>query len=391
MIRKELPVRYDKFIIKGDLDIRGLDLPKDNRLHIVTSTISITNCRFEGAVFFNDVIFKNEDDRDVNFRGSQFCSPAYFSRSSFCQGANFEKSQFDDNAEFRDTKFCSAVFTQAKFSKYANFRNVRFCNENNEEVIFDGANFIDYANFKDARFYANTSFNWAHFSDYANFNDAKFKGNAKFDNVTIKYGLFENTIFGGKNKLSMSGTNYEKLFVTWKNLYEPKYVLKFRNNGFLDIGEGDNHLSYSNLVYTQLIENFKKFGFFEDADGCYYYYRNRCREKLDPFYKGLDWVFMLSYGYGVKPLRPIGWSLFFLVLFGLIYAYFGNDIGFTGAISIFDGLNISSTLLLSGTKLIAAPNYATTGVLYWIFNFEKLLGSLFFGLFILSIGRTIIR
>ena len=258
LIKNGLPVRYDKCIIKGDLDIRNLDLPMQNRLRIVVSRISITNCQIEGIIYFNDAIFKDDHNRDLNFSRCQFCSPAYFSRSIFCQGVNFKSSQFDDKAEFRDAKFCSAVFTQAKFSKYANFRKVRFCNEDNNVVYFGGANFMDYANFKDARFYGNSEFNWVQFHDYANFNDAKFKGIAEFNNVTFKNGLFENTRFGGKEKLSMSKTSYEKLFMEWKNLYKPKYVLKFGNNGFLDIGKGDNQLSYSNLVYTQLIENFKK-------------------------------------------------------------------------------------------------------------------------------------
>jgi hypothetical protein len=250
---------------------------------------------------------------------------------------------------------------------------------------------MDYANFKDARFCSNASFNWANFSDYANFNDAKFEGYAKFDNVTFKYGLFENASFGGKNKLSMSGTNYEKLFIKWKNLYQPKYALKFRNNGFLDKGEGENHLSYSDLAYNQLIENFRKLSFFEDADSCYYYYRNRCRERLDSIYKGIDWFLMLSYGYGVKPLRPLVWSIIFVLLFGFLYYFFGEIMGFTKATSPIEALNMSLTLLLSGTKLIEAPNYATTGALYWIFNIEKLLGSSLLALFILSVGRTIIR
>ena len=112
---------------------------------------------------------------------------------------------------------------------------------------------------------------------------------------------------------------------------------------------------------------------------------------MDPFYRGMDYFLMLSYGYGVKPLRPLVMSLFILISFGLIYSYFGKDIGFKGTISMIDALNTSLTLFLSGTKLITDPNYKAMGLLYWIFNIEKLLGSLFFGLFIISAGRKIIR
>ena len=42
-IEKGEPVEYDNVIIKGDLDIRKLDLPKSDNKPIITSQIKITN------------------------------------------------------------------------------------------------------------------------------------------------------------------------------------------------------------------------------------------------------------------------------------------------------------------------------------------------------------
>jgi len=254
------------------------------------------------------VIFKNNHNRDVNFNNTRFCGVSHFSGARFCQGANFAGATFESEANFRDAIFCSAVFTNAEFKGYANFRKARFCNVNNDVAILDGAKFKDYANFKDAIFYANAFFNWTFFNDIANFNDAIFKGFGKFENATLKDGLFENTSFSGKDKLSMNGIKYENVFINWKDIYKPKRALKW----FLDIGGGDNYLSYNDTIYPTLIENFKKIGFFNDADDCYYYYRNQCREKLNPIHKIIDFFFMLFCGYGTKPIRTGIWFLVFI-------------------------------------------------------------------------------
>ena len=384
-IREKKPVLWRNVIIKGNLTINDLNLPRKNP--IIVSRISITNCRIDGSINFRDAIFKN----DVIFHHNQFFGIAFFEGARFCKGANFEFAQFEDNANFKEAKFHSAVFAIVKFNGYANFDKAHFCKDDNSSCIFDSAQFRDYANFKGAHFDANASFNWASFTDFANFEDAKFKGYAHFENVTFKDGLFENASFSGKNQLSMNRAQYEKLFIKWADLYKPNYTLNFRKYKFFDIGKGENHLSYNDTIYITLIENFKNLGFFEDADNCYYYYRIRYREKKDLIFKGLDCFLMLSYGYGVKPLRPLLCSLIFILLFGALYALIGEYIGFARAVPVWESLNISLTLLLSGTKLIADPEYAATGLLFWIFNLEKIIGSLYLGFFILSIGKMVIR
>lgn len=385
-------VHWNNVIIKGNLSIRDIILQDEGGRPVIGSKISITNCQIIGTVNFYGAIFKNKSQgyQGVNFADTQFCGTANFSETRFCQGANFVRSKFAGRADFRGAKFCSAVFTKAIFNGYADFHKARFSNIDNDAAILDGTTFLDYANFMDAHFYADAYFNWAYFNDYSNFNNAIFRGKAKFNNVTFKEALFENAEFLSKETLSFNGVKFEKLFTNWNNLYKPKYFVRCKNYGFFDVGTGDNYLIFNNSIYLSLIENFKKIGFFNDADECYYYYRIKSREKLTSIFKVLDSFFMLSYGYGTKPLRPLVWSLFFLFLFVILYIYLEN-IGLMRSVPISETLNTSLTLLLSGTKLIADPKYSATGLLYWIFNIEKIFGSLFFGLFILSISKAIMR
>jgi hypothetical protein len=108
-------------------------------------------------------------------------------------------------------------------------------------------------------------------------------------------------------------------------------------------------------------------------------------------YKQADWILMMSYGYGVKPIRPLVCATIFLLAFGFLYAIYGESMGITNPVSPIDALNMSYSTLLSGTKLVDNPNHAVTGLLYFIFCVEKLIGSFFFALFLISIGRTIVR
>ena len=65
-IEKGESVEYDNVIIKGDLDINGLNLSQEEGKPVITSQISITNSRIDGYIKFHGVIFK----KDINFRGT---------------------------------------------------------------------------------------------------------------------------------------------------------------------------------------------------------------------------------------------------------------------------------------------------------------------------------
>jgi hypothetical protein len=136
-------------------------------------------------------------------------------------------------------------------------------------------------------------------------------------------------------------------------------------------------------------------GFFEDADNCYYRYRIEHRSRPWPglhpldsaFRKTIDFFSQIFYGYGVEPLYPVAWSIFFIVLFGLILY----------AADMPSPFRFSMRTFLSGTKLFidspAIPEglIALHPLLEDVLTLEKVFGALFSLLLFLAVGKTIIR
>jgi hypothetical protein len=330
------PVKYENVIIRDKINILNCpNLHKKNGKFIVESTIEITNSRIESEFYFNNTIFK----KSINFQETQFCDYASFSASvfekatifaatQFCDRSTFYESEFHEKADFFYSIFEKGVlFFKTKFHKNADFGLAKFL----EDAVFEKANFHD--------------------------------------------------------EISLFLTKYEKLNIKWSYLTKPKYDKLIVRNWF-KVSKLDTE---TDEIILSLINNFKNIGYFEDADECYYYYRNFRRRNMNIIYKIADYVLMLLYGYGVKPIRPLIISTIIFLSFSLIFFNVPAVVGTAKAIPFLDALNMSASVFLSGTTIIADPKYHTTGMLYWIFNLEKLLGSLFIFLFLVSIGKTIIR
>jgi hypothetical protein len=392
-IEKGEPIECHQVIIKGDLDISKLNLTKENEKYIMSSPIKIIDSKIEGSLIFPETIF----NAIVDFRGSLFMKNANFVGSRFTKGADFGDSQFMGEASFSGSQFeGAATFSRSQFSQNASFSKSQFEKDGyfrkskfSGDLNFNGSHFKGEANFREAQFcrkakyrksqfYRDADFSRSNFNgSIVDFELAEFMGDAFFDDVEIE------------ERFSLSRTKYEKLYIRWKSVTKPKYRWKILENWRRIVLTYEK--DHGEAAYLLLIENFKKLGFFEDADNCYYYYRNERRRDLPKLYRPADWILMVLYGYGVRPIRPLFWSMIFFLAFSLLFTTLGGVIGFTQAITPINALNVSCTLFLSGTKLIDDPNHAATGILYFIFTFEKLLGSLFFALFLISIGRTIVR
>ncbi len=456
-IQNNDPVRYDHVRIVGDLDLNELDLPTENieriepvarkgekleKIRFIKSKITIMdsiigNLNFEGAIFDKGITFRGSQFEYANFRGSQFRNfadfmyvkfnhadgkgYANFREVQFCGEAifyvaefdkvNFLNAQFNGNANFQAALFFKfhAIFEGTKFSRTSDFSKSRFNASASfdkaqfyGDVFFDESKFLEGASFGKAQFKGVVSFNKSQFSDFkqtdicfegtqfdltTDFNNSQFFNNANFsgakflDDVT-----FENTNF--EAKLLLNKAKYKKLYIRWRDMPTPGY-----QSGAYERNHKSENPDYEDATFLLLIENFKNLGFFEDADNCYYCYRKQRLGDLSGIYKLFDWILGLSYGYGVKPLKPLMWFFIFFLVFGLLYATFPNVIGFanSNSTSPIDAFIVSSQVFLSGTKLVDNPDYISTGIPLWIFTIEKLTASLFFAMFLISFSRTIIR
>ena len=230
--------------------------------------------------------------------------------------ADFSSSKFNSTADFQNSEFNStADFLSSKFNGDTNFMSSKF-----REVALFG----------DSRFKI-THFAGAHFDKVAQFDDSQFIGITSFNSSIFKEdALFENTTF--EDLLYLTRTKYDKLYIRWAGI--------------------EKGLGYDESAYQQLIENFKKLGYFNDADNSYYSFRNGNRASLSFPRWQMDWILMALYGYGTRPERPIYWAIVIIVICGAVI-YLTNGIQKSNdKISIPEALLYSTTALISGARSI---------------------------------------
>jgi len=331
---------------------------------------------FEKIVYFRDANFSKDADFDEvqlnggsDFYGAKFNGKTHFRMANFSYGTKFENAQFYGGVSFSEADFGgnggNAIFIKSLFKKDALFDNSDFDGDAiftdaqfDEKAYFRMADFGRLAKFEGAYFYKNADFRSANFWGEANFNYAYFAEDALFDGAKIN------------EKLRLSGSKFNRIQLNWKDI------------------EDQNKLEYDDEAYLRLVENYRSQGLFTDADECYYDYRVLRRSNLSLGQKVLDLPLMAFYGYGVKPLRPIFWSIAVILAFALWFCDSNNkDCPPKRA------LKFSAKVFLSGTKPFStdlvefsklAKKYKDRAVL------ERFLGTLFFLLFLITLANTVI-
>lgn len=314
MIVKEEPVNLNDVLIKGDLNLSKVEA---KRKGVITTDFKITDSVIYGPVNFNSSVFDGpvsfentefeapvnfiEADfrQGANFNGCHFAGPATFKKAIFNGSASFKKSRFDDQAIFWRSHFVSgaADFGYSHFGNYCCFWGSQFdC----EPAIFAWSHFQGSASFWGAHFSGDTDMKGCRFADEADFTLAMFNSSADF--------------LGSKfdKKLQFVDVKFEDLKINWASFSE-----KLVCNG---------------PIYLALIKNFKDLEQFEDADSCYYEYRDWRRGNRDlGWLKFLDYLAWISCGYGVRWQHTILSGFLVVMLFGI---YFEFDYLIRGAVSI---------------------------------------------------------
>lgn len=300
-IRNSTPVEYTNIEVMGDLDLSNISEP-------VTSPITIKDSEFHGVVIFNDSIIKEP----INFERTLFLKPAYFFQTRFMEGVNFNHAQFNETAIFRKSLINQAAdFGEARFNGRVDFRDSIITAE---IADFGGAYFDDDAQFIETGFSVkNANFEWSQFNKSAKFwhsvfgEYADFRG-AHFGDIADFYVVqFNDTAdFWGaqfEKELFFNDVSFKIFRIQWASI--------------------EGKLNCNGPPYLLLIKNFKDLEQFEDADSCYYQYRDwrRTNRPLEWAIIG-DYVSWLSCGYGVRWHYTIFSSIMVIMLFGLYYESF---------------------------------------------------------------------
>ena len=378
---------------------------------------------FTGAQFSQEADFSRAQfNQKVDFWEAQFNQTAYFSEAQFNQTSGFRNAQFNQKATFAAAQFNqTADFTEAHFSQIVYFRYAQF----NQTAYFWGAQFNQTADFWISQFNQNADFSEVQFNQIAYFSGAQFNGiagfrsaqfnqtadfsgvqfnqesyfeDAGFFNVSFKNSqLSKETFFQGaqiKGTLSLYRTKYDTLNIRWSSIHD---------------------LAYDDTAYHLLIQNFNKLGFGDDARECQYSYRCKHREELFRQHKFDGWLFDLlawaSYGYGLRPVRPLGWAAL-LILMGGLFFFLTRSVSRSkaspsekrplalrkreekpeGRVSISEAILLSATYFTSGASSIisATPTeFVPIGRGRYVVVILRLLGWIFFVLFLSSLTRTV--
>ncbi len=425
-IRGGEPAEFDNCTIIGDLNLSGLIIKGPVHFNHTTFQDSVN---FESTTFNGDANFGHSDfNGTADFGHSDFNGTADFRRTDFNADAYFWYSDFNSSVSFWSSAFNGSVsFWYSDFNGNANFGSSAFngsvsflSSAFNGSVSFWSSAFNGYADFESSAFNGDAYFAAVKFNKEAAFDDSQFNNTTSFNSSRFK----EDAFFEGSDfncTIYLIRTKYEKMFIRWRSIKD---------------------LAYDDAAYLLLMENFKKLGYIEDYDNCYYEYRKEHRDQdWGGKYHGMgpaeEWIrkridagLEIFYGYGKKPLYPLIWAISTVLLFGIVWRIGGmkahnNRSGKDRKMGIIekygsdketalkrqstgrdwrreieilaDAMIFSTTVFLSGTRLFIDPPLLpemARGSKFQIkaaFTAERVLGAFFSVLFFLSIGATVVR
>lgn len=346
------------------------------KYRIISSSITITNSKFDRNVNFIKCLFQKK----IDFSGTMFSRNAFFDKAAFSENADFNGATFSgDNASFKGVTFRGpAFFEKAMFNSYAFFREAIF----SSNVSFKNVKFSENASFTKATFMGLTIFSGATFSQDAYFMEAMLNSYAYFgqfggvrfegNHVTFRKAVFnlaesqEDACRTAKNVLAKAGDRDGEEYHFYREM-EAKRIQK----GIRGI-RWDSPLSLVDCLKIEV-----------------WLIKRSLPRSLWRFlwYDVLEFVFIQKiFGYGVHPFRLFGWWLAFVVIFAVIYSI-------KGAIEQPDARQWYDYLWFS-IATAATPGYALykpLGLFKIIAGVEAILGTFMWAAFITTFARKFSR
>jgi len=275
------------------------------------------------------------------------------------------------------------------------FINGFFGAQFNESAFFNQAQFNQSVEFSSSEFDKDSYFSWCKFNQSADFGGARFGMDAIFDQSYLKSADFSSTSIS--NDLSLKGTEIE--YLSLNNAQIGEIVLRpWKNIG---------HMEYDEMAYQSLLSSFKNRNLPDEANECYYDYRNARRATLNFLYQPADYALMLFYGYGVKPERPVIWAFVLITIFtsffwwrqGILPVRDGEPEEEANRFTLPEAAAFSAMTFLSGGKLVFDPpeyriapgrNWRDVQICKALFVWERLMGMILIVMFAIAVSKTII-
>ena len=429
-------IYYENCDISGDLDFSHL-----NRSTTIKSDIKIIDSIIRGNVDLSGYKYENQIDfsnstfyGSASFKGAQFNGVAYFINTCFMNKSQFQYTQFLGDAYFWRTRFISdsrfensmfyrvSSFEKCRFERNAFFQNSLFSNDANfKGALFEGAAFFGDVNFKNKAEFSN-----AIFKKYAEFSNARIEKKAEFKKSIFKNTAdFKSSVF--QDNVDFSATRFDLRIsfqsarfngdivfsedTFYKSINLSKTALNRFNAKWHTL---QDRLEYDGSAYLALIKSYKDQEMFEDADSCYYDYRQKSQQrKTLGFSRSLDMLAEITCGYGVRPDFTLRISLIIIVFFSLIFWSFNGlvesfksqylsqkKIRSKGIIKMILGppkpflKSIAEAVLFSTSKFISIEysEWRPSSFFWkWVILIERLLGWLLLALFLVTLNHAMIK
>ncbi|MFZ3149718.1 MAG: pentapeptide repeat-containing protein [Methanothrix sp.] len=366
---------------------------------------------FDGALFADNVSFEDSVfAKDAFFNEARFMGNADFNYSDFASYSYFASAHFLEDALFSDIDFSGASdFSAASFAAKANFFQSRFGAASFSDAIFSGpvqfgladfsglssfsgvlfsgeANFIlarfsDAAYLSGARFQDLALFGLTKFEDIVSFQGASFDGDLNFKSGSISTILLDKAKFGKISRITLNDTDFSRFKAHWKEI--------------------EGHVVWEPAAFLALVNNYHGLGWSADEDDCYYQYRSLNQaEKQWSWSKAIDILAWLSCGYGVRPGYAVAWSLLTILAFALVF-WRGDGIRRSAkplyepakeervpeCVTMRNALFFSTMVFLSQGPIDFLP----LGKNRYYVILEGILGWLLLALFLVTLGRVMIR
>ncbi|OPY54915.1 MAG: hypothetical protein A4E49_00634 [Methanosaeta sp. PtaU1.Bin112] len=366
---------------------------------------------FSGAVFRNNISFEDAQfAKDAFFSGALFMDNANFNYSNFESYSYFPAAQFLGDAIFSDVDFSGALdFSAANIAGRANFFSSRFGSAVFSDSLFSGpahfglASFSGLTSFGEAVFANEANFNLARFSQAAYFSDAVFNGLALFglakfeDIASLQSARFDDDLNFKASSISTILLDKAELAKGSRIILNDTDFSRFKAH-WNDIEE---HVVWDPGAYLALINNYHGLGWSADEDDCYYQYRRLNQAGKDwGWSRVIDILAWLSCGYGVRPSYAVFWSLLTILSFGLLF-WRGDGIRRSAKPlhepaeegSLPEHATIRNALFFSTMVFLSQGpiDFLPVGRYRYYVILEGILGWLLLALFLVTLGRVMIR
>jgi uncharacterized protein YjbI with pentapeptide repeats len=322
----------------------------------------------------------------LNFQQAHFYDLLDFTKANVTGSIKFDLALFDKITSFDYSEFEYTAFNQAQFREACSFRYVKFNNESkfqnvtfDGEVVFQDTVFNRKVNFYDSKFNHRVYFRYARFQKEISLRNANFKEKADFTNAKFNKGICLEDLIAEDVVLNWS--QIERKLI---NHQQKKFDRAMKEYGFLKT-------------------LFEKQNNYKDMDRAYRMFKRmeRKSEKLsltNPFKlmkKLFNFLILdLGSGYGTRPFNIALTTVIIILLFGIFYNFFNDQI----IIDTQQSSPIKNLLFciyfsfLSFVTLGAENLYADyAGWLKYVVAAQAFLGFFLMTLFVVTFTRKVIR